>query len=585
MKNKTTRAIAIILIFLVSLSSFSGCDEETWDSFQQTLSLLNSVLGEESNLNSLFGWDKEDENLAQVESNIVMQEKINSDLPSSIDLLEKFPPIGNQGSYGTCVAWAVGYNMRTFLYAVDNKLSRSQLTSSSNQFSPKYLFWAIPSNSKGSNCNGSYFEPAFDILVEQGCAPLSDVPYDDLGACDQSPSSSWNSIASDYKITNYRKITDENGYVSANDMRAYLSQKRAVVIGARLGENFMSWDSDDVLTSDTKTYRGQHAYHAMIVSGYDDNRGPNGAFRVVNSWDTRWGDDGYIWVDYNFFSNDFCFAAFVATGQESDPDDGNQVSGYDLVAWDVVDEPDPENGTRARKITYNAFNVGDETISASQDWNILYLYYNAYDANEYGIIVYDYYTDDYSSTHGDNAQLPEGEGYAPSPVNNWWTNIDIPPGQSMSYVVYGDDLGEVYRYNMPAEIDDADGYTKAMTGYYYLLTLVDGFDVISEYSEDNNYYFVTADDDQPIYIENGVIDGTYAKSLTIRKSKGRSPDFHAPSPAPSVRKGNPNSYSPEEIAYMIEHKKKTGELKEKVRRYLLQKSKTQNKGFGKGRKK
>ena len=53
----------------------------------------------------------------------------------------------------------------------------------------------------------------------------------------------------------------------------------------------------------------QHAYHAMALSGYDDSKN---AFRVRNSWGEEWGDNGSIWVDYEFFINEFCTEVFMA---------------------------------------------------------------------------------------------------------------------------------------------------------------------------------------------------------------------------------------------------------------------------------
>ena len=35
---------------------------------------------------------------------------------------------------------------------------------------------------------------------------------------------------------------------------------------------FMKWNSSSVLKSDTKDYNGQHAYHAIVVTGYDDSK-------------------------------------------------------------------------------------------------------------------------------------------------------------------------------------------------------------------------------------------------------------------------------------------------------------------------
>ena len=92
-----------------------------------------------------------------------------------------------------------------------------------------------------------------------------------------------------------------------------------------------------------------------------------GAFKVVNSWGTSWGESGIAWVDQDYFcTDDFCFCAFVATDSQTDPDtDGdNQVddpsSGYDLIAWELYDydyydvnNPDYSDNPRWRTSYYN----------------------------------------------------------------------------------------------------------------------------------------------------------------------------------------------------------------------------------------
>ena len=52
-----------------------------------------------------------------------------------------------------------------------------------------------------------------------------------------------------------------------------------------------------------------HGGHAMCVVGYDDDR-YGGAFEILNSWGTDWGNNGYIWIRYRDF------AAFVDSAFE-----------------------------------------------------------------------------------------------------------------------------------------------------------------------------------------------------------------------------------------------------------------------------
>lgn len=477
----------------------------------------------------------------------------SGELPSSVDLSPYFPPIGDQGSYGTCVAWATGYNHKSFLEAWDDN---HRTTFNSNQiFSPKYLFWSIPSSQKGADCNGTGFEPAYDIMISNGVANMASSPYTNLGDCSGSPSNSEHDNAANYKIESYRQVN-----VDVETLKQYLAQNRALSFGAKLGENFMAWNSDDVIYDDTDTYQGQHAYHAMTLCGYDDNKGNNGAFRVVNSWGTGWGDGGYIWVDYNFFvSGDFAFCAFAATNVFSNPDeDGdNQVddpnSGTDLMAWELYDIQDnnyPGN-PRARIAKYNAFNSGTESIPASYDWNILYIYYNANNANDYGIMLFDYYSDDYGNP-GDDGNLdgyPEADG-----DQNWWNYINIPAGESVAQALYG---GTDARFSWPYTMPE-------ITGDYYLVIIVDGYDVISEYDESNNYFYLTDSEGGPITFSNGVMQETPAKNF----EKNLNPQIGDTSPKQTARNNQHiNTYTTKEIRQLINYRLASGDIKRKAAMY------------------
>ncbi len=496
-----------------------------------------------------YGIDQED--TTHIENDISLGSMGSGTLPSSVDLSDQFPPIGNQGSYGTCVAWAVGYNHKSFLEAKDKGYTTSDMNSTSKQFSPKYLFWAIPSSSKGSDCNGTGFEPAYDVMQSNGIATMATVPYTDMGDCSGS-TSSWDGAASTYKIDSYRQVN-----LSKDLLKEYLSNGRAISFGAKLGENFMSWNSSGVLDSDTETYNGQHAYHAMILSGYDDDMGPNGAFRITNSWGTSWGDNGRIWVDQDFFINQFAFCAFVAENIRSNPDDGGDgvvdevTSGTDLVAWELEDvQQDGASSELARTAYYNVYNSGTDDISATNDWNILYIYYNAYNGNDWDIILYDYYSDDYGSP-GENGPLESGgDGKA----DNWWNYVNVPSGQSVAQAAYG---GSDSRFKWDYTMLD-------ITGEYYLVIIADGYDVIDEVDEDNNYFFLKDVNGEPITFDHGVMQEATAKSTFSKKV----PSIGEKSVSPTARtESNRNAYSPEEIKNMIKRHKESGLLAEKVAKY------------------
>lgn len=503
------------------------------------------------------GWFGTSENLNEIEDDINLGS--SGSLPSKVDLTANMPPIGDQGQYGTCVAWAVGYNLKTFLEGRDKNMSTSDLSKESNQFSPHDLFKAIPSRDKGADCNGTYFEAALDVMQSRGIARFSTAPYTNLGDCSDGPLSAWNTEAANYKIDNYRQIKTD-----VREIKKYLAEGRAIAFGAKLGGDFMNWNSSAVITSDDVPNGGQHGYHAMALVGYDDSKGPNGAFRVSNSWSPAWGDNGFIWVDYNYFVNDFCFGAFVAKnapGPSYDPDSDNngQVdnedkrTGMELVAWELTDIDDPASGDNLnRAITYNVFNAGTTTIPANKDWNILYVYYNAYDANEFGILLYDTYTDDIGR-RGENGPLSGGIGIS----GNWWNNVDIPGGASVAQAVFGSDQSSFkWGYRTPSSLN----------GAYYLVLIADGYETVDENDETNNFYFFANDNGDPINIRNGVIGQDFDGG---RSAGGRTKEavrnVHS-----MVSKNNLNTYTPQEIQKMIKHHQKTGELRRRAEQFKMQ---------------
>ena len=533
----------LILSFIIGIFAvLPSCDPNNQDSLLDNLGWfgLGGTMGDDT---------------TAIENDIYLG---NGQLPGSVDLSSHFPPIGDQGSYGTCVAWATGYNHKSFLEAWDDN-HRTTFTDA-QKFSPKYLFWSIPSSQKGADCNGTGFEPAYDVMISDGIANLATTPYTNLGDCSGSPSGTENTNAANYKIESYRQVN-----IDIQTLKEYLAQNRALSFGAKLGENFMAWNSSDVLYDDTDTYHGQHAYHAMTLCGYDDNKGNNGAFRVVNTWGTGWGDGGYIWVDYNFFvSGDFAFCAFAATNVFSNPDpDGNHEvddpnSGKDLMAWELYDLQDDENpgNQRARVAKYNVYNSGTEMIPSSRDWNILYIYYNANNANDYGILLYDYYSDDNTDgtwTQGGNGSLSDGDSEI---GQNWWNWVDIPAGQSVAYSVYGNNpQGDRFswQYTMPT-----------ISGDYYLVIIADGYDVISEFDESNNYFYLTDSEGGPITFSNGVMQEQPAKSF----EKNLNPQIGDDSPKQTVKnQQHINTYSTKEIRKLINYRLASGDIQKKAAIY------------------
>jgi len=533
------------LFFALFLTS---CGEHSLDSLLKC-SDVECILEEAAEILARTGWLAEDEDLNDIPDDI--PDVPSGDLPPSASLEIRFPPIGDQGQYGTCVAWATGYNLKTSLNAIDKGWNSTDLSNKANQTSPKDLWFAIDNSKKGSGCNGTNFEPALEALVSKGAASLSSVPYN-MGSCSGSPVGN-----SGDKLANYRKIAynsamsgsgSGSGGMSLDNFKSYLAQNRPILIGAKLGDRFMRWNSSSVISSDTYNDPGmQHAYHAMVLVGYDDSKN---AFRVRNSWGPSWGDKGSIWVSYDFFLNSFLFTAFVAqnpgTSVSSAANGESLLTGYDLLAANALDLPDPgRKSPLARVFSYDVYNSGTETISAKQKWTVLYIYYNAFNANDFDIIFEDYYTDEFG----------EGDGeYNGKALGGWWNNVNLEPGRKVGEAEFGEE-GFLISYDMPK-----------ITGRYYLVVYADAYDKIEESDEDNNFYFIGAEGGKPLEFENGIRRSEPASARILAK-KASSGKVEATAKSVQEIGGSPNAYTPEEVRKLVLKSKRNGVLAKKTAEY------------------
>lgn len=467
----------------------------------------------------------------------------SSTLPASVDLTYRFPPVGNQGQLGTCVAWAVGYNAKSYLDGVSKNLPQEQLQFSTNQYSPTDLFFAIDQSKRSCN-NGTYFDDAFNVLITRGVNTLSNVPYD--GVCYQnSPGNP--STASANRIKNYRRIDG-----SIDEIKQYLAQGIPVVIGAMVNSQFQAFNGSGVLGN--LNYTGNEGGHAMIISGYDDSKG---AFRIINSWGNGWGNNGYAWVEYNFLVNKFCiqggqkslFVAFNDTSTTINPPAPTE-GGPDLTAFvtsDYTMYPSFSPYINARRAFFDVKNTGNQTINSSDNWNIYYLWVDAFNANNYGVIFRGEFT----------TSIPQNT-FQNITANYTLINYNLAPGASLGQTIM----------NLP--YISWDYYMPMLNGNYYLVLFIDKGNS-NDINQTNNVFYVTQ---TPKYFMNGYSNRNANK--TISKNKYRFEDLlsfkHKLSktdianeniilPYRNLKNINfKNGYTSEEIVSFLEYKIKNGGL-------------------------
>lgn len=267
-------------------------------------------------------------------------------LPESFSLEKYCPTPGDQGDFGTCVAFANGYGVASILYAKTHDITDKTLIDK-YAFSATYLYELIKDPTDVNCQNGSDPITALLTMSQGGDALLSTVPYN----CGYSITDDAKQEAERYKIQDYSIIFAQPGMLTTDAFvqtaeDAIQNTKKALLEGSPvscaffLPETFFRINSDVWYTDpaiDTPS-DWKHSGHAMTVVGYDDNKA-GGAFRVLNSWGTNWADHGYVWMRYSDFTQ-WCAVALQPFADPFTPVPPEKH--HDDPVPDPKPEPEPE---------------------------------------------------------------------------------------------------------------------------------------------------------------------------------------------------------------------------------------------------
>lgn len=198
----------------------------------------------------------------------------------------------SQGKQLSCSAWA-NAALVTLMRARREKVNPNQVWAS-----PSYLYERQVRDTMTNCGGGTYLHHGLNTLVSEGAATLQEVPYrsatnDTL--CEMGSKASMGQL---YRIGGWSRITP----FSRAKIKETLSAGLTIAFAASLPGGFVDWSGAKA----TGVFKGTGACtdsahcggHAMLLVGYDDQRG---AYRVLNSWGTDWGDRGYVWWDYDDF--------------------------------------------------------------------------------------------------------------------------------------------------------------------------------------------------------------------------------------------------------------------------------------------
>ena len=236
-------------------------------------------------------------------------------LPNKIDLSKdpRFPAVGNQGSQGSCAAWAVTYYSEGWIQAYTHNWTDAHYGYNKHHLmSPAWTYNKV----NGGSDSGSSFIANIMVLYRLGGATMYTMPYNDKDAVSWGDEAAWREAPlyriKDGYVLNVSAIintttgtnnppTQQQVENLTNAIKAVIAEGYTVnfAIDADQFNNILK--NGNFIISYSQYDANGAPNHAQTIVGYNDSityNGDKGAFKIVNSWGNGWGDNGYYWITY-----------------------------------------------------------------------------------------------------------------------------------------------------------------------------------------------------------------------------------------------------------------------------------------------
>ena len=234
-------------------------------------------------------------------------------VPEVLDLRPYCTPVRNQGGCGSCWAFGTVGVLESLIKLKDNverDLSEQWLVSCNTETEPPHLL------RKGEwGCEGGWFAHDYhewkpDPCGGSGAVLESQFPYVAEDAPCGCP------YAHAYWIDAWAYIAGEDEIPSVNAIKQAILDYGPVSAAVYADEAFTHYHGGVFNASQL-----EEPNHAVILAGWDDTMGANGAWILRNSWGQSWGIGGYMYIEYGCSNVGYgaCFVEYTGTGQGEGP--------------------------------------------------------------------------------------------------------------------------------------------------------------------------------------------------------------------------------------------------------------------------
>ena len=182
-------------------------------------------------------------------------------------------PVKNQGSCGSCWAFAAMGELESHMLIYDGRLE---------DLSEQQILSCITT---GGSCGGGWMYEAYNVFMSQGCVTEACMPYeaDDTVPCTENECTHLAWISDYYYVPN-----------TVNDIKQALMNGPVSTAFQVMGDFY--YYTEGCYENDSGV---QRINHAVVIVGWDDQMcDGQGAWICKNSWGEDWGDNGFFNIRY-----------------------------------------------------------------------------------------------------------------------------------------------------------------------------------------------------------------------------------------------------------------------------------------------
>lgn len=218
----------------------------------------------------------------------VLAQAPSGSLPAVFDLRAQLTSIKDQRSCGSCWAFA---SVGTFESAL--KLHAGVTADLSEQY-------LVSCNKNGWGCNGGWTAHPYHYNVfgfqeaTAGGVLEANFPYQAQDVPCGNPHSH------PYQLTGWSYVGATPWHPTVAEIKQAIYTNGPVQTSVCVGPKFSAYKAGTVFATDESSVcsaGGATVNHAVVLVGWDDTKGPNGAWILRNSWGSGWGDHGYMLID------------------------------------------------------------------------------------------------------------------------------------------------------------------------------------------------------------------------------------------------------------------------------------------------